>query len=475
MIDKQDIQGFIKQGYGYLNYGRYLLVKIVDAAGFKQWLETHIDDISTAAQSDLKQTFNIAFTRSGLQRLSLPEDSLQSFAREWYENMVTPERSYRLGDTQHNAPENWQWGAPHQTTIDALLFGFFETSKGCKAWQQTIESFDFLEVIEVIEPRNLPQFKEHFGFRDGISQPTVKGMHKEKEKFNALATGEFILGHKNEYDEVAPCPVVNTNLDKHLQLKTNRQGDSLLGFNGSYLVFRQLEQDVHAFWDYVDQQSKDEYNKSHPQQRLLFASKMVGRWPNGKMIKPGATAQPSTGISNGPENQFTYENDTAGFGCPIGSHIRRSNPRATLDGQKKAKDAIKTANRHRILRRGRPYGEPIVSSMQADEILEKGNDDAQRGLLFLCLNADIARQFEFVQQTWLNNSKFRSLYTEVDPIAGIKPDAEHLLGNHFSIQGKPFRQRLRQVPSFITMKGGAYFFLPSIRALKFLSTLEDEA
>lgn len=473
MIEKDDIQGFIKNGYNYLEYGYYVLINISDANQFKTWLQTHIDTITPANATELTTAFNIAFTRTGLEKLNLPESSLSSFSREWFENMVTPERSYRLGDTQHNNPDQWQWGSPATKSIDTLFMGFFDTSKAAKQWLEGLEAIEGIEVVHSISPNKLPNSKEHFGFRDGISQPTIKGLHKTKEKFNALAPGEFILGHKNEYDETPDCPTIDTELDNHLQLKPGKSGKSLLGYNGSYLVFRQLQQDVHSFWQYVDEQSKDEYNKSHPQQRLLFASKMVGRWPNGKIIKQGATAQPSTGISNGPENNFTFEKDKKGFGCPIGSHIRRSNPRATLDGQKDAKDALTTANRHRILRRGRPYGKPLASSMQAEDILDKGNDELERGLLFLCLNSDIARQFEFVQQTWLNNSKFRSLYTEVDPISGVKPDAELSSGNHFTIQGKPFRHRLRQVPPFITVKGGAYFFLPSVRALKFLSTLKD--
>ena len=471
MVDKKDIQGLIKQGYGYLKYGKYLLMQISDPAGFRQWLESHIDQITSAAADKPHQVINIAFTHQGLKTLGLPESSLRTFAREWQESMVTPERSARLGDTQHNDPRDWDWGGPYQERIDVLWCGFFDSSKSCNAWQDTMQNLPFLTAVTAFDSHQLPQNKEHFGFRDGVSQPAIKGLHNSKETFNQLAPGEFILGYRNEYDEVVAGPTVDTALDQHLQLTADKQGKSYFGHNGSYLVFRQLRQDVKAFWEYADQQSIDEYHKSHPQARLLYAAKMVGRWPNGNPIAPGATAQPSAGIAHAPDNSFTFENDKGGLGCPIGSHIRRANPRATFDGQKKAKDALKTSNRHRILRRGRSYGLPLASAMTGEAFLDAEDNGDPRGLLFICLNSDIARQFEFVQQTWLNNSKFRGLHDEVDPIAGVKPKDQLTTAHHFSIPGKPFRHRLRQVPSVVRVRGGAYFFLPSIRALKFLAML----
>ena len=473
MIDEKDIQGLIRQGYGYLKFGKYLLLQITDAGAFRAWLESHLDQITAASAGKPPQVMNIAFTRSGLEQLGLPEHAINSFSREWRESMVTPERSARLGDTRENTPQDWDWGSPYKERIDLLLCGFFEASKDCKAWQESIESLECLNKVQEFDSQQLPHGKEHFGFRDGVSQPAIKGLHTAKDSFNSLATGEFILGYRNEYDEIPPCPAVDTALDQHLQLKSDKRGKSYFGYNGSYLVFRQLEQNVKAFWEYVDQQSIDEYNKSHPQSRLLYASKMVGRWPNGKPIAPGATAQPSTGIAHSPDNSFTFENDQAGYGCPIGSHIRRANPRATFDGQKKSKDALKTSNRHRVLRRGRSYGQPLANPMTPEAFLEAEDKGEARGLLFICLNSDIARQFEFVQQTWLNNSKFRGLYDEVDPVAGVKPKEQLTTAHHFSIPGKPFRHRLRQVPPVVRVRGGAYFFLPSIRALKFLAMLKD--
>ena len=176
-------------------------------------------------------------------------------------------------------------------------------------------------------------------------------------------------------------------------------------------------------------------------------------------------------------DDFGYrDSDAHGFKCPIGSHVRRSNPRDTLgpDGP----TALKTANRHRILRRGRSYGHRPDDPRVADTV--------DRGLLFLCLNTDIERQFEFVQQTWVNNPVFGGLNGEVDPLIGNISRTETAAVNPnqggsgngeaqsdaiFTVQADPLRTRVHNLERFVTVKGGAYFFLPSIRALRYLASL----
>jgi deferrochelatase/peroxidase EfeB len=176
-------------------------------------------------------------------------------------------------------------------------------------------------------------------------------------------------------------------------------------------------------------------------------------------------------------DDFGYrDTDANGFKCPIGSHVRRSNPRDTLGPD--AATALATANRHRILRRGRSYGH-----RPADPRVDDGID---RGLLFLCLNSDIERQFEFVQQTWVNNPVFGGLNGEVDPLIGNiskteTPSVNPSPGNSdsgdaqrdaiFTVQADPLRTRVHNLERFVTVKGGAYFFLPSIRALRYLASL----
>jgi deferrochelatase/peroxidase EfeB len=179
-----------------------------------------------------------------------------------------------------------------------------------------------------------------------------------------------------------------------------------------------------------------------------LAQKAVGRTLDGRMLTP---AGPMAG------NDMTFfASDPGGFGCPITSHVRRANPRDGLaPAQKNAQDMINATNRHRIMRRGRIYGEPAKDRYR--------DDGADRGLLFLCMNSEIERQFEFVQHTWLLNPMFGLGYNESDPILGTSCP--------FSIPSKPIRQQ-PMIKTFITPVGGGYFFLPSLCALRYLGALQ---
>jgi deferrochelatase/peroxidase EfeB len=157
-----------------------------------------------------------------------------------------------------------------------------------------------------------------------------------------------------------------------------------------------------------------------------------------------------------PDSNYLFRaSDPHGYGCPLGSHVRRANPRDTLaPTPDQGPTLLHSANNHRIMRRGRKYGPPI-----ADPHVDDGVD---RGLLFMCLNTDIARQFEFVQTTWLLNSSFATLFEEVDPLVG--PDGP------MTVPEDPLRRTIH-VKTFVQMVGGDYFFLPSLPALRYLALL----
>jgi deferrochelatase/peroxidase EfeB len=178
----------------------------------------------------------------------------------------------------------------------------------------------------------------------------------------------------------------------------------------------------------------------------------VGRWPNGV---PLTRSPEHPGDDLADANDFGYaEGDAAGQGCPLGAHIRRANPRDALDPEAGPEQSLRSVNRHRLLRRGRAYGDL--------------SGPGERGIHFICLNANIARQFEFVQHTWLNNPKFAGLYDDTDPLVATHQGD---IGRTFIVQARPFRQRVTGLPAFVTVRGGAYFFLPGIRALRFLAGL----
>ena len=152
----------------------------------------------------------------------------------------------------------------------------------------------------------------------------------------------------------------------------------------------------------------------------------------------------------------------------MGSHIRRTNPRDSLGPDPGSAKSIAVNKRHQLLRRGRIFGVPVAASMDPDEIMN-GDPAGERGLYFICLNANISRQFEFVQHSWSNNPKFAGLYSDPDPLTGTRhstaePDA-------FTIPADPVRQRVTGLPEFVTVRGGGYFFLPGIRAIRYLAAL----
>jgi hypothetical protein len=150
-----------------------------------------------------------------------------------------------------------------------------------------------------------------------------------------------------------------------------------------------------------------------------------------------------------PDNDFLFgTEDPQGLRCPYGSHIRRANPRESLSPG--SNDQIAITNRHRILRVGRGY---------------PGPDGETAGLMFMCLNADIERQFEFVQQTWMGSTKFHGLSAETDPIAGRGLAG----GDGFTIPTRRGPVGLDRLPQFVTVTGGGYFFLAGRQLLNFLA------
>ena len=190
---------------------------------------------------------------------------------------------------------------------------------------------------------------------------------------------------------------------------------------------------------------------------------MAGRahhWPRAgrDLLIPGGTLPSKNGE---PDNDFGFlATDPYGHGCPFGSHVRRANPRDGLAAEEAdGPTLLAAANSHRILRRARRFGPPVAD-------LRDKEDHAHRGLLFMCLNTDIARQFEFIQQTWLLNRGFATLHGETDPLLGTR--------GAFTIPAEPVRRRV-EVETYVQMFGGEYFFLPSLPALAYLASLRTES
>jgi deferrochelatase/peroxidase EfeB len=199
----------------------------------------------------------------------------------------------------------------------------------------------------------------------------------------------------------------------------------------------------------------------------------VGRWPSGAPLVTSPDRD-EAGLAN--DNDFLYfASDPHGLKCPIGSHVRRSHPRDALDPEPGSERSIEVGKRHRILRRGRTYGPPVVDSLEALAGGVRPTSDplttVERGLHFICVNTQIGRQFEFVQHTWVNNPKFDGLYEDDDPLVGSRGSAHGLPGGTFTVQREPVRTRVTGMPRFVQVRGGGYFFLPGLRAIRFLASL----
>jgi deferrochelatase/peroxidase EfeB len=250
-----------------------------------------------------------------------------------------------------------------------------------------------------------------------------------------------------------------------------------LGRNGCYLVLRTLEQDVAGFWRFAQEVAGANAEG--------FAASMVGRTRDGAPLAPlSGEAIPGVEAKDAAVNQFTFDGDAKGSHCPFGAHIRRANPRnadlptPAVHGVEKAlrvlglgtkdlhSDAKASTRFHRILRRGREFGPELPES----EAVAVGNDDSSRGIHFICLTANIARQFEFLQSAWMMSSKFDALTDESDPLLGNREPVCGATTDAFTLPSENgIGERVTGLPQFVTVKGGAYVFLPSLAFLRYLS------
>ena len=308
--------------------------------------------------------------------------------------------------------------------------------------------------------------------------------HERDGYSNLLATGEVVLGYPNEYGLYTPRPLIDSSKDQRASLLPDAEDEPLFkdfGRNGSYLVIRQLHQDVPGFWQFIDKESN-----SVPEKREQLAASMVGRKRNGAPLAPFVEGIIPGIATKDPLNNFTYDDDPAGHRCPIGAHVRRANPRTGdfppgVTGfisrmikrfgfglNRGDEDLVASTRFHRLLRRGRAYG-----SILAPEAAIKADAPAgERGLQFIVLVANISRQFEFVQNAWSMSSTFAGVQNERDPLLGIRKTLSHGEKTDTFIRPDPAGPTKKScgMPQFVTVRGGGYFFMPGLRALQYIAT-----
>lgn len=493
-LDLTDIQGNIVKAYGAFGFfkARYLFLRVDNGDQGRNFV-ARISAKVTSAERWTKSsaplvTTNIAFTFSGLQALELPTASLMGFPEDFVMGMS--KRKDILGDDGPSDPKHWDkiwqeekvhiWMSINGKSIEDIedryqwitqqivASGGVTMLRGHRGEDEDgslSDDLPYQDASVLYDENGHPTAKEHFGYTDGIGDPVFEGQTNNEKRvigrgkltrdgnWEPLATGEFILGHVDEameYPQTAPRP-------------------DLLSDNATYMVYRKLHENVGTFNKFLDEQSK-----IYPGGKELLAAKFAGRWrDNGAPLvhtpddeskaawdKKFAEADVTT--QKRMLTDFTYNEDISGAKCPLSAHTRRINPRGSLEYG--VKDAFNTpgalVNRRRILRRGLPYG----------KVKDQNRDDGNHGIIFMALNADIKRQFEFVQQQWINYAN--------DFKQGN--DKEVLLGNHsadnpgkvvFQVEpgsGKP-PHFVNNIPRLVETRGGDYFFIPSITALKMIA------
>ena len=526
-LDLYDIQGNIVKGYGRFAFvkARYVFYRIHDEVKGRKFVDSLLIHLTTSeawGKNTIpipKVTTNIAFTYSGLKNLGVPRQSLQSFPEEFAMGMKG--RKDILGDDGSSSPENWDpiWQEESQVDIWISINGPNEEAveeryqlitKLVAATEGGIEQLkghvgghrDYQEGSSLSDENGNIIHKEHFGYSDGISDPYFEGSSrnpiavigggkpKRLPPDAPLETGEFILGYKDEAQEypIAPMP-------------------PLLAYNGTFMVYRKLHQNVASFNNYIE-----EVGQHFPGGKEALAAKFAGRWRNGAPLTTFPTKaeadefmgrlekiehrrheiQAELETATEPQKTklmvekakldeefypmrsklvaFNYNDDLSGSKCPMGAHVRRVNPRGALEwGQK---DAFKTpgalVDRRRMLRRGLPYG-------KADN---PPKDNGNHGIVFMTIVASIKRQFEFVQQQWINYGNDFKLANDKDPLLGnheMTPDGqgkgrmviEATKAKGGEAQKPPFF--CSNLKRFVETRGGDYFFVPSMTALRMIA------
>lgn len=479
-------QGLVVSGFNHLPWSEALFLELQERGG--AWLSV-LQNLAPITDADAKdpRAAILAFTCAGLKQLGLDDKILDTFSRPFREGMHQEDRLRRLGDrvdgkwqeTVISGGPLWSGGTPERadgTPVHALLLLYDVEQDDVKKWADTVTqelaSHRVRTVRRLALDLRLDEGKigrEHFGFADGISQPVpygdavvlANGRPFEKDPWHGVPLGEILLGHRNAHNEDAPGPVVpqrSAPPDTGLEPNGAPAGYLNFGLDGTYMVVRELRQDVAEFWNSIRKavatiQAGDP-RATHVTEDWL-AERIMGRDRDGHLLCPSGKLAARSGQ---PDNDFGFvRTDPHGHGCPSGSHVRRANPRDGLaKDEASAQTLLDSSNSHRILRRGRKFGKPVPWEKRLEP------DEQERGLLFICLNTDIERQFEFVQQTWLLNRNFATLFDESDPLVGPK--------GPFTIREQPLR-RIVEVETFVKLVGGEYFFLPSLPALRYLAAL----
>jgi Dyp-type peroxidase family len=506
-LDLDQIQGNILAGFNK-DHQSFLFLKFTDQTRARAWVTELVDEVATTREVQaFNQLFkqirarrggrergtveatwmNVAFTHEGLGELGVPQADLDAFPEEFRLGMR--QRAGELGDVDDSDPS--KWSPPlRDAHVHALLLiasdarDDLEREVSRQLRHAAAHGVQALHVQEGETRSDLPGH-EHFGFKDGISQPGIRGFTSQTGADpdqgdpgqDLIFPGEFVLGYPRMKPPPQPPSPGGYNTDPN-QVSANpadlenpgeiAQSGPAWTTNGSYLVFRRLRQDVAGFRAFVEEQASQEDLSTD-----IMGAKLVGRYASGAPLERLADqpagmdpqqADPSiadpTVLADARINNFEYDQDPDGVLVPRAAHIRKSYPRnePTRGGGEA------DTQTHRLLRRGIPFGLPYRASARRDDRRTANPDfPHDRGLLFLCYQTSIANQFEFVQRSWVNDSGFPQPGDGHDPIIS---QAE--ANRSFRMPGGK-SDHISLMQRWVITTGGEYFFAPSINALRLLA------
>jgi deferrochelatase/peroxidase EfeB len=456
-LDLDDIQGNILRGYKQRN-GRHFALRVVNGGSARGFLGDIVDpdsklpQVTTAAHwGDDRPPYclNIGITHAGLAALGIPKSMLEQFPKPFSQGPAA--RASEVGDEGPSDPQLWSVGGPGTPPVHVVLSLYTTEETNPQQGplsQQLREAFgeSGLDEIWSLDTNAFPDGKIHFGYRDGISQPNVEGAPggRLKDMQPDSLTGDFLLGknYRNLY-------------------KGNYIGGipPELGDNASYAAVRVLDQHVEDFENFINT-----VEKRHHMDSEMVAAKMVGRWRNGNpLVLTPHRPDPDPEIPWDNIDKYDYApsdrapeylDDKDGMRCPIGSHMRRLNPRSSL--------VMGSPHSRRIIRRGMPYG---------PQFDPKEPVKAERGLFGYFICGDLAMQYEFLMGTWANGDFSTSgLRGTRDPILGAQPEE----GGQFVIRTEDVRDPIvvDDMPRLVTTRGSLYCFLPGLNGLRFIAGKE---
>jgi Dyp-type peroxidase family len=439
LLDLDDIQHFL-MSRPRARAARYEFLSFKSGSIARTWLTGLIEKVGTAGvvgSSVLDSRWvTVGLTWNGLRAFGVSESSLATFPEEFRQGMAA--RADILGTTGANHPEHWLGGlaSPNLHAIVVLFARDVAERERCRQQHEEYLAQCGVELLSSLDLEGIPPFDyahEHFGYRDRLSQPVIEGTGMEPTPGSGppLKAGEFFLGYPDEDGAGAALPK-----------------PEVLTRNGSYVAYLRMEEHVGAFRDFLRAHGET------PEQQELVAAKLMGRWRSGApLVLAPDQDDPTLGADYQRNNDFNYANmDRYGYGCPLGSHIRRMNPR----------DTAVNMNRRKMIRRGGTYGPALPEGVP--------DDGVERGIAAFVGCASLVRQFEFAMNVWANDPKFHELENERDPIFGTQDGTFDM-----TIPKRPIRKKIKGLPAFTTIRGGAYFFLPGIQALRYLASLRDGA